>query len=161
MNTYEKISKITPEQVANRLAKADKRFVAASNAATKTYYRHDGAPVNVPHDVTTPALPPVPGIPDALYDVLHGDCLSSSQSARRAEETQFGGRSHIFHRAPMVLQAATPAQLVAAIKAADAYAAHAEQISREYLASVEQAIAQHVAGQVEAVNELAGLVAQE
>ena len=160
MNTYEKISKINPEQVAARLAKAAARFVAASNAATKTHYRHDGAPVNVPSDCIMPDLPTVPGIPDALHDVVHGDCLASHQSARRSEDGTFGWRSYIFPRGVIVLQSASPAQLVAAIKAADEYAAQAEQISRDYLASVETAIASHVASQVDAVNELAGLVAQ-
>lgn len=159
-NTYQKISKITPEQVVARIAKADKRFVAASNAATKTHYRHEGAHVKAPEDVTMPELPTVPGIPDALYDVMQGECLPSAQKERRREEGTFGWRSCIFHRMPIVTQAATPAQLVAAIKAADEYATQAEQISRDYLASVEAAIGRHVAAQVEAVNELAGLVAQ-
>lgn len=160
MNTYQKISRITPEQVAARLAKADKRFVAASNAATRTHYRHEGAPVNVPEDVAMPGLPNVPGIPDAVHDVLHGDCLASNQGSLRKQDATFGGRSYIFLRHVLVLAKASPAQLVAAIKAADEYAAQAEQISRDYLTSVEAAVASHVAGQVEAVNELAGLVAQ-
>jgi len=160
MNTYQKISKITPEQVDARLAKADKRYVAASNAATKTHYRHDGAPVNVPQDVTMPPLPNVPSIPDALHEVLHGDCLASNQDTLRKQDATFGGRSYIFLRQVRVLAKATPAQLVAAIKAADEYASEVECISAGYLADVNAAIAEHTAKQVEAVNELAGLVAQ-
>lgn len=161
MNTYEKISKITPEQVTARLAKADKRFVAAKDAATKTSYRHDGALINVPHDVVMPELPTVPPVPQDLLDGVHDVCIPQwSRGEKRDEDYSFTHRSGIFWSQIQIKASASPAQLVAAIKAADGYASQAEQISRGYLASVESAIAAHVASQVDAVNELAGLVAQ-
>lgn len=62
---------------------------------------------------------------------------------------------------PLIRSDATPAQLVAAIRAADEYAVEFERLVAEYRETIKQANAAHAAAQADSVRELVGLCADQ
>lgn len=165
MNTYQKISQLTHEQVVARLQAPDERFRAAARSTLDTHYRRTSdCPdvLSVADDVSMPELPDIRELPQALKDVLHTDSISSFHSGNWADvPLTFIHRDCMLQGGRCVLKrAATPSQLVQAIEAADAYADEAEAITRQFHVSVKAAIAAHVEIEAAAVNKLAALVAQ-
>jgi hypothetical protein len=162
-NTYAKISHITSQQVTARLMSADKRVAIAASEMTGIYYRRETAVIQVPADCPMVELPALSDLPDAIRAATDPKRLNTWHSRYDSAKTAIH-RDSIWTGStanyPLVRSDATPAQIVAAIHAADAYATDVEAIAGKYRADVAQAIVEHVGSQVDSVNELAGLVAQ-
>jgi hypothetical protein len=162
-NTYSKISQITSQQITERLKASDKRVRLAASEMSGIYHRRENAVVQVPSDCRLVALPDLSDLPAEISAATSPQRINSwhsrYNSAKSAihRDSMFNGDDVCY---PLVQDDAAPAQIVAAIHAADAYAASVEEVAATYRTACEQAITTHVASQVAAVNELAGLVAQ-
>jgi hypothetical protein len=162
-NTYAKISHITSQQVTDRLMSANSRVASAASEMVGIYHRRETAVIQVPADCPMVELPALSDLPVAIRAATSPERLnawhSRYDSAKTAihRDTVWNSNASGYH---LVLSTATPAQIVAAIHAADAYATDVEAIAGKYRADVAQAIVEHVGSQVDSVNELAGLVAQ-
>lgn len=159
-NTYAKISHVTGQQVVDRLMSANTRVAIAASEMVGIYYRRETAVIQVPADCPMVALQPMGDLPEGILAATEPQRVNTWFARSDAKSPIY--RSEIWNAGshPLVRSDATPAQIVAAIHAADAYAAYVEEVAAKYRSDVAQAIVEHVGSQVEAVNELAGLVAQ-
>jgi hypothetical protein len=153
MNTYEKISILTPKQVADRVAascaRADKYIGEMSE---RTCRRHvDG--VNKPDDMD-------PGNDFLCVAALRPTAKMHGNAVDRHSKNQDGltTPSATLGCGVKVRSDATPVEIVEAITALDAYADAMERAASEYRAATQSAIVRHIAAQSEATRTLIGMV---
>lgn len=162
MNTLEKIGPITLAHVAPRLEVANRLMIEAAARITSIAHRHKNAAVIIPADLTPLEMPNIPAAPmDVLQVIVDPSSNAYWHTGDKRHSTYNSScRSNIFRPRTPVRPEATPTALVAAIHAADAYAAEVTQLADDYEAATRAAIAKHTEEQTDAVRELIGLVAQ-
>jgi len=153
-HTLDRISTITLDRVAARMLQADARIRAAAADMVDRYYRRGSAPV-VPTDLEALEMPTIPPVPDSIGAVLY----DWSGSCQAAYSPQYRNCIISDVKTASVRNTATAAQLVAAIRDADEYAALYERRATEYREATAKAIEAHAAGSVDAVRELTALCA--
>lgn len=161
-HTINRISTIDLPKVNARLARADAAVRAATHDMTDRHYRRVADGIVTPTDFASLPLPPIPNLPTAIRAVYNYDGLSYWHTDQRATATDLTAihRGSIFFRdtGSRVLDSATSTQLVAAIHAADEYAAQIAAMARSYAEATRAATEAHIKEQADATRELVALV---
>jgi hypothetical protein len=168
-STYESTSTLTTTMIEARLLAADTRVRAAANDMVDRHHKRAKTGPNWLADAPFAECPYVPPVPQAVLDVVAGDGVGT-WSRGPSREQQFTAihrdglmSRHTYHGSPqpLIRSNATPSQLVAAIHAADEYAAEFERLATEYRDTITRANAAHAASQADSVRELVGLCADQ
>lgn len=157
MNTLNKLSQLTIDQVNERCRQADRRFRAAAKTITDRYSRTGPAPT-VPRD-----LDPIPQ--PSLQPVLEGKnfAFATSHSIRYPSGNFVATRISAYDDvadAQYVFISQTPAEMVKTIRDLDFLADHMEKLAIQYRKDTAAAIRKHAKNQHKAVKMLNQLCAE-
>lgn len=130
-----------------------KRHEAACEAMVATFFRRDGI---LPTDVTPPNLPEIPQLPPEYEAVVEMGGWLAARWAGNADVKTAIHRDKIPTR---IAHQATPAMLVAGLRALERYVEGVEKLAVEYREAAEMAVARHVEEQEGYVRELSEIVA--
>lgn len=140
--------------VHDRINALAARHKAACEAMKRTHYRRDGL---APVDAVLPDMPAIPDLPPAYADIA---TLGDYERRLWSSDANTGPVHR--DRLPVGVQRnATPAQVVAALRALEEYVIGTERMATEYRAEAEQAVAAYLAEQEGHVRTIADIVAAE
>ena len=135
------------EAVKRRMKRCVDRVEAAREDMRDRFFGRAKDGVNPVSDIPTLHEPSLPEVPDEWKRAVANLRLRTAGYYLGWSETQTCPDA-----------SATPAELVAAIRAGDAYADECERIAREYKATVARAVEEHIRNQTDAVGELTAIV---
>lgn len=161
MNTIEKITTVTKDMVAQAFAGQSKRIQAAAHDMSERYYRRHADGVNPTEDMPDIACPDAPDMPEALAKCISPNTYGIRYVTREqwASAISMHGLTRTYQgRDYFDLLPGSPTDYLAGLKAISALADEYERLSREYKATVTEALAGHVRQQMDAAKDLAAIV---
>ncbi len=161
MNSIEKITTVTMDEVASAYAAHSERIKAAANDVSERYYRRHNDGINATDDMPEVVCPAAPEMPPDLAAVINRDTYGIqyvSPDCSVADISMHGLTRTYQSREYFSLVTATPEQYLAGLRAIDALAADYERLARGYKVAVIAHTEQHIKGQYDAARELAAAV---
>jgi len=149
---YAAISMITPDMVRARMVSIVMRCRKALDDMNERKHRRAPQGACAMSDMSLLDTPTIPPCPDAMGPLVRGGLTITDCKPATAGSLSLWRLTNEFANP-------TPSELVAGIRALDAYCEQIEELARQYERDTAAAVRSHVSSQADAVRELAGLLA--